>query len=69
MKRLVFATLSVLTLSALATSPALALNERFDDARSETINRLTDRFDDARDEIINKLNDRFSDSYKDNLNR
>ena len=68
MKRLVLTTLSATALLAIA-SPALALNDRFDDARDGTINRLNDRFDDARDGTINRLNDRFDDARDRTINR
>jgi len=68
MKRLMLTTLSIATLLT-AAAPALALTDRFDDARDGTINRLNDRFDDARDGTINRLNDRFSDAYQETLNR
>jgi hypothetical protein len=54
MKRFVLSTVSMIALTTAMVSPALALNDRFDDARQDTINRLNDRFDDA---------------YGDNLNR
>lgn len=46
-----------------ATAPAFALSDRFDDARQDNINRLSDspserlrqRFDDARQDTINRL--------------
>ena len=52
MKGLILTTLSVLALTTAAT-PALALNDRFDAARQQT---------------MNKLNDCFDKSYRDNLN-
>jgi hypothetical protein len=84
MTRFIFSTVSMIALATAMMSPALALTDRFDDARQDTINRLGDRFDDAREgtinrlndrfgdareQTINRLNDRFSDAYGDNLNR
>jgi DNA anti-recombination protein RmuC len=82
MKRIVLATLSVLALTATAT-PALALSDRLEEARQQTMNKLNERFEQShrdtlnklserqeqeRQEVLNKLNDRFDKSYRDNLN-
>jgi hypothetical protein len=69
MKRFMLVTASMIALSTTIASPALALNDRFGDAREDTINRLNDRFGDAREDTINRLNSRFGDAYKDNLDR
>ena len=63
MKRLILATLSVLALSTVAT-PTLALSDRFESARQQTMNKLNDRFDKEHQETLNKLNDRFDKSNR-----
>jgi predicted nuclease with TOPRIM domain len=68
MKRILLA-LSAIALSTTVAFPAAALNERFDEAREQTMNKLNERFDEAREQTMNKLNERFSKSYKETLNR
>jgi len=62
MKRLLFASLFVVALSAVSTSPVSALTNRFDQERQNTLNRLSDRFDKERVETQNKLTERFDDA-------
>lgn len=66
MKRATLVTLSILSLATVLTTPALALNERFQDARDATLNQVK-RDDDIRDTVIINLTDRFDRSYRDNL--
>jgi Spy/CpxP family protein refolding chaperone len=69
MKRLILAGLSAIALTAAATLPAAALNDRFDAAREQTMNKLNDRFGNAHQDTLNKLNSRFEKAYQDTLNR
>jgi hypothetical protein len=69
MKRLILAGLSAIALTATATLPATALNNRFDAAHQQTMNKLNDRFEKAHQDTLNKLNSRFEKSYQDTLNR
>lgn len=54
MQRIIIVTLSITALSTLIGLPALALNDRFDSEREQTINRLTDRFDSERQQTLNE---------------
>lgn len=54
MNRIIVATLSLTALSTVISLPALALNDRFDSERQQTINRLNDRFDSERQQTLNK---------------
>lgn len=54
MKRVIVATLSLAMSSTLFTLPALALNDRFESERQQTMNKLNDRFDSERQETMNK---------------
>ncbi|WAL62509.1 hypothetical protein [Thermocoleostomius sinensis] len=69
MKRLFFIVLSLITVSATATSSALALGQSFEDARDQVINRLDNRFDSARDQVVNRLDDRFDSARDQVINR
>ncbi len=66
MKRATLVTLSILSLATVLTAPALALNQRFQDARDATLNQVK-RDDDIQDTIIINLTDRFDRSYRSNL--
>ncbi len=54
MKRVIVATLSMTALSTMIGLPALALNDRFDSERQQTINRLNDRFDSERQQTLDE---------------
>lgn len=54
MKRIITATLSMTVLSTAIGLPTLALNDRFDSERQQTINRLSDRFDSERQQTLDK---------------
>ncbi|NJR63800.1 MAG: hypothetical protein HC769_36580 [Cyanobacteria bacterium CRU_2_1] len=76
MKFTILAGLSVLALSAIASSPASALTERFDQSHQAILNKgissevnLSERFQDARDGRINKLNERFQDARDGRINK
>jgi len=83
MKRIILASLTVLTLAVTAAAPASALSPRFRDAHQmhndvtgkaftpvlTTEATLTQRFKDARDANLNKLNPRFKDARTTNLNK
>ncbi|MBE9181463.1 hypothetical protein IQ268_23140 [Oculatella sp. LEGE 06141] len=76
MKRLILTGLSVVALSAIASAPASALTERFNDSYRNTLNKglatdvsLSDRHQDSFNEGLYRLTDRFNDSYRDNLNK
>lgn len=53
-KRIIVATLSITALSAVISLPALALSDRFDSERQQTINRLSDRFGSERQQMLDK---------------
>lgn len=71
MKRIIVAALSLATLSTVISLPALALNDRFEKERQETLNKqLNDRFERERQETLNKqLNDRFQKERQETLNK
>lgn len=76
MKRLIIAGLSVAALSAIASAPASALTERFNDSYRDNLNKglaadvnLTERHQESFNEGLYRLTDRFNDSYRDNLNK
>ncbi len=54
MKRVIIATLSLAIPSTLLDLPALALNDRFERERLQTMNKLNDRFVSERQETMNK---------------
>lgn len=54
MKLIIIATLSITTLSTVISSPALALSERFEKERQETLNKLSERFEKERQETLNQ---------------
>lgn len=53
-KCVIVATFSITALSAVISLPALALNDRFDSEREQTINRLNDRFGSERQQTLDK---------------
>lgn len=69
MKHIIIATLSLIALSTVFSSPVLALSDRFEKERQETLNKLSDRFEKERQEILNKLNDRFEEKRQGMLNK
>ncbi|MBD1868837.1 hypothetical protein H6F95_16295 [Cyanobacteria bacterium FACHB-471] len=69
MKRIIIATLSITALSTVIDLPALALSDRFEDERQETLDKLNDRFERERQETLNKLNDRFDEERQRTLDR
>lgn len=48
MKRIIIATLSITALSTVISLPALALSDRFESKRQETLNKLNDHFKEER---------------------
>lgn len=59
--------LSAITLFA-ANSSTVALDDRFEDAREETLNALDDRFEDSHRENLNALNQQFEEAREGVLN-
>lgn len=54
MKRIIFTTPSMMALSTFINLPVLALSDRFDSEREQTINRLSDRFDSERQQTLDQ---------------
>ncbi|MBD1868845.1 hypothetical protein H6F95_16335 [Cyanobacteria bacterium FACHB-471] len=67
MKRIIIATLSITALSTVISLPALALSNRFESERLETLDKLNNRFESERLETLNKLNDRFEEERQQTL--
>ena len=61
------AILSFVVLSAIAASPALALSERFEDAREQNLDKLSERFEDAREQNLDKKFDRSDEELQTHL--
>jgi hypothetical protein len=75
MQRVILGGLSIVLFSTVM-APAMALTQRFDDARQQNLEKgltsevdLTERFEDARQDNLNKLTERFEDAYQDNLDK
>jgi hypothetical protein len=71
MKHTIVATLSLAALSTVISLPALAVSDRFESERQETLNKqLSERFQKERQETLNKqLNDRFESERQETLNK
>lgn len=69
MKRIIIAILSITALSTVISSPVLALSDRFEEERQETLNKLSERFEKERQETLNKLSERFEKERQETLNQ
>ena len=63
------AILSVITLSAIAASPAAALSERFDRAHEQNLDKASGRFDEAHEQNLDKASGRFDEAHEQNLDK
>jgi carbamoylphosphate synthase large subunit len=52
----------------LASGPAMALNQQFEEAWQKNLNALHKRFEEARRENLNALSDRFEEAREQRLN-
>ncbi len=69
MKRIMIATLSTVALFTMFSSHTLALNNRFEKERQETMNKLNDRFEKEHQEVMNKLSNRFEKKHQEAMNK